>query len=225
MNSSSQLPAIPDRKPFYSLAAHSLTFFFRLFCRASWHGRDNVPLHGPLILASNHASFFDPPLIGCALPREICYLARESLFNFGPFGKIISALNSIPVDRDGGGAKGLKMILNRLKSGDGILLFPEGTRTEDGELLEAQPGIGLTILRSNAPVVPVYIKGSFESFSRHQKLPKPHKVSVHYGSPIDFAPMRKEFAEAPGAERKHFYLKAAELCMSAIADIKREVDS
>lgn len=212
----------PRRYGFYDFTARFLTLFFRLYCRASWHGREHVPDFGPLILASNHASFFDPPLIGCSLPREICYLARESLFKFRPFGKIISALNSIPVDRDGGGGKGLKLILNQLLSGQGILLFPEGTRTSDGHLLPAQPGIGLTILRSQAPVIPAYIHGSFEAFSRHHKFPKPHRISVFFGPEIDFGPLRDAFASAPQNEKKRYYLMAAEMCLEAIAKLKSE---
>ncbi len=210
----------PKRKLFYDITARSLSLFFGLYCRTSWHGRENVPSEGSVILASNHASFFDPPLIGCSLPREICYLARESLFHFGPFGKIISALNSIPVDRDGGGAKGLKMIFSKLKEGAGILLFPEGTRTDTGELLEAEPGIGLTILKTDAPVIPVYISGSFDAFSKNDKFPKPKKISVHFGEQIDYNHMRSEFKKASASERKEFYLKAAQKSMSAIAEIK-----
>lgn len=213
----------PKRKIFYDITARSLTLFFRTYCRASWHGRENVPSEGPVILASNHASFFDPPLIGCSLPREICYLARESLFHFGPFGKIISALNSIPVDRDGGGAKGLKMILSKLQEGAGILLFPEGTRTTTGDLLEAEPGIGLTILKTDAPVVPVYIEGSFDSFSKNDKFPKPKKISVHFGKQIDYHEMRSSFKKASASERKEFYLKAAQTSMAAISAIKSQL--
>lgn len=213
------------RKPFYDLSARVLTGFFRIYCRATWHGRENVPVTGPLIIASNHASFFDPPLIGCSLPREICYLARESLFRFGPFAKIITALNSIPVDRDGGGARGLKMILAELMAGRGILLFPEGTRTSDGELLPAQPGIGLTILKSDAPVVPVYIQGSFDSWSRRHKFPRPKKVSIHFGKPVDFSEMRRQFSEADRSSKKGYYLMAARKTLDAIAAIRDEIRS
>ena len=90
---------------------------------------ERVPLQGGVILASNHASFLDPPLVGCGLKRDINYLARESLFRFPGIGALLRSWNSVPVDRDGGGAKGLKTILDRLLNGAGIILFPEGTRT------------------------------------------------------------------------------------------------
>jgi len=89
----------------------------------------NVPLQGPVILASNHASFIDPPLVGAGLKRDINYLARESLFRFPGIGALLRSWNAVPVDRDGGGARGLKAILDRLLAGGAIILFPEGTRT------------------------------------------------------------------------------------------------
>src|SRR4051812_4460087 len=99
---------------------------------------ERVPKSGPVILAGNHASYLDPPLIGSALPRDINYLARESLFRFPVVGVILRSWNCVPVDREGGGGAGLKAILNRLEKGGGIILFPEGTRTRDGRLQPAR---------------------------------------------------------------------------------------
>ena len=112
---------------------------------------ENVPLQGGVILASNHASFLDPPLVGAGLRRDINYLAREYLFRFPGIGALLRSWNAVPVDRDGGGARGLKAILDRLLAGGGIILFPEGTRTRDGKLQPARSGIGLTVIKSNAP--------------------------------------------------------------------------
>src|SRR5207302_3928275 len=106
------------------------------------------PLRGPVSLASNHAFIIRPPLVGSGLEREINYLARESLFRFPVVGAILRAVNSVPVDRDGGGAAGLKAILGRLLAGGGIILFPEGTRTRDGLLQPARSGIGLAVIKS-----------------------------------------------------------------------------
>ena len=90
---------------------------------------ERVPATGGVILASNHASFLDPPLVGSGLHRAINYLARERLFRFPGIGALLRSWNAVPVDRDGGGAAGLKAILDRLLAGGGIILFPEGTRT------------------------------------------------------------------------------------------------
>src|SRR5277367_6036308 len=116
--------------------------FFRLMYTVYFRWRvynpERVPLKGGVILASNHASFLDPPLVGSGLHRDINYLARESLFRFPVVGAVLRSWNSVPVDRDGGGARGLKNILNRLLAGGGIILFPEGTRTMDGRLQKAR---------------------------------------------------------------------------------------
>ena len=124
---------------------------------------ERVPLKGGVILASNHASFLDPPLVGSGLQRDINYLARESLFRYPGIGALLRSWNSVPVDRDGGGAAGLRAILDRLLAGGAIILFPEGTRTPDGKLQPARSGIGLTVIKSDAPVVPVRTFGTFEA--------------------------------------------------------------
>ena len=98
------------------------------------------------------------------------------MFRFPGIGALLRSWNSVPVDRDGGGAKGLKKILDRLLAGGAIILFPEGTRTKDGSLQPARSGIGLTVIKSAAPVVPVRVFGTFEAYGRHVKFPRPHRV-------------------------------------------------
>src|SRR6187551_1485637 len=151
----------------YRLGWMGFRALFKLYFRWRIYGTENVPLTGPVILASNHGSFLDPPLVGSALPRDINYLARESLFRFPGVGAVLRSWNSVPVDRDGGGARGLKMILDRLLKGGAIILFPEGTRTRDGKLQPARSGIGLTVIKSTAPVIPVRVSGTYEAFGRH----------------------------------------------------------
>jgi 1-acyl-sn-glycerol-3-phosphate acyltransferase len=182
-------------------------------------GAENVPRTGPVILASNHASFLDPPLVGCALPRPINYLARESLFRFPIIGAILRSWNAVPVDRDGAGAKGLKMILERLLDGGGIILFPEGTRTSDGRLQSARSGIGLTVIKSDAPVVPVRVFGTWEAWNRHMKLPRPRRVGVIYGKPLDFRELRAEAKTCPKPRLKQIYQEVADRLMAEIAKL------
>src|SRR5665213_3949358 len=155
-------------------AIFSTYFRWRVF------GVENVPQTGGVILASNHASFLDPPLVGSGLPRDINYLARESLFRFPGIGALLRSWNSVPVDRDGGGAKGLKVILDRLLAGGGIILFPEGTRTKDGKLQRARSGIGLTVIKSDAVVIPVRTFGTFECYNRKIKFHLPKQLAVKY---------------------------------------------
>jgi len=188
----------------------------RAWFRLRVAGIENVPRTGPVILASNHVSFADPPLVGCALPRGIYFLARKSLFDIPLLGWVIRRLNAVPVDRDGGGGTGLKAILDRLSAGEGILLFPEGTRSPDGTVQPARAGVGLTVIKSDAPVVPVCVVGAFEAWGRHQAWPRPRPVVVIYGKPMDFAALRAE-AHGCGKERlKAIYQEVADTLMAAI---------
>jgi len=179
---------------------------------------ERVPLSGPVILASNHASFIDPPLVGAGLKRGINYLARESLFRFPVLGWILHRWQAVPVDRDGGGAKGLKAILDRLLAGGAIILFPEGTRTRDGKLQPARSGIGLTVIKSKAPVVPVRVFGTYEAYNRHMRFPRPfHRVTVKYGRPMHFEKLRAEAATCSKTRVKEIYQQVADEIMGAIA--------
>ena len=195
-------------------------FYFR------WHvfNAERVPQSGPVILASNHASFLDPPLVGSGLQRSINYLARESLFRFPGIGALLRSWNSVPVDRDGGGAAGLKAILERLLAGGGIILFPEGTRTKDGNLQPARSGIGLVVIKSNAPVVPVRTFGTFEAYGRHIKIPRPKRVAVKYGRPMHFEKLRGEEKTCSKARLKEIYQEIADEIMAAIAELKPRQD-
>jgi 1-acyl-sn-glycerol-3-phosphate acyltransferase len=185
---------------------------------------ERVPSQGGVILASNHASFLDPPLVGSGLKRDINYLARESLFRYPGIGALLRSWNAVPVDRDGGGAKGLKIILERLLAGNGIILFPEGTRTKDGQLQPARSGIGLTVIKSTAPVVPVRTFGTFEAFGRNHKFPRPHRVAVKYGLPINFEKLRAESKTCDKARLKEIYQQVADEIMVAIAKLEPKAD-
>jgi 1-acyl-sn-glycerol-3-phosphate acyltransferase len=195
-------------------AVYATYFRWRVF------GAENVPLQGGVILASNHASFLDPPLVGSGLKRDINYLGRESLFRYPGIGALLRSWNAVPVDREGGGAKGLKIILGRLLEGNGIILFPEGTRTKDGNLQPARSGIGLTVVKSNAPVVPVRVFGTFEAYGRHVKFPHPHRVVVKYGPAMKFEVLRAEAKTCDKARLKEIYQQVADEIMAAIAKLE-----
>ena len=199
-------------------AVYATYFRWRVF------NPERVPRTGPVILAANHASFIDPPLVGSGLTRDINYLARESLFRFPVVGAVLRSWNAVPVDRDGGGAKGLKIILDRLLAGGGIILFPEGTRTKDGNLQPARSGIGLTVIKSNAPVVPVRVFGTFAAYGRNHKFPRPKKVAVKYGAPMNFEKLRAEAKVCSKARLKEIYQEVADEIMAAIAKLEPHED-
>ncbi|MFM2081356.1 MAG: 1-acyl-sn-glycerol-3-phosphate acyltransferase [Verrucomicrobiota bacterium] len=186
---------------------------------------EHVPRTGPAILASNHASFIDPPLVGSGLPRDINYLARESLFRYPGIGWLLRSWQAVPVDRDGGGARGLKAILDRLLAGGAIILFPEGTRTRDGKLQPARSGIGLIVIKSSAPVIPVRVFGTYEAYGRHVKFPRPRRVTVKYGQPMDFAALRAEAKTCSKDRLKQIYQAVADELMRAIAQLQPHTDT
>jgi len=190
---------------------------FRTYFRWNIKGAGNVPATGPMILASNHASFLDPPLVGSALNRDIHYLARESLFRYPGIGMLLRSWNSVPVDRDGGGAGGLRTIISRLESGSGIILFPEGTRTVDGNLQKARSGIGLIVAKSTVPVIPVRVFGTFAAFGRHHHFPRPRRVGVSYGQALHFTELRAEFRKASKVRQKEIYQEIADTIMLEIS--------
>src|SRR3989440_12858656 len=182
---------------------------------------ERVPLKGPVILAANHASFIDPPLVGAGIRRDINYLARESLFRFPVVGWVLHNWNSVPVDREGGGARGLKAILDRLLKGGAIILFPEGTRSRDGKLQPARSGIGLTVIKSTAPVVPVRVFGTYEAFGRRMRFPKFRRpVAVKYGKPMYFEKLRAEAKECAKERLKQIYQQIADELMAAVATLQ-----
>jgi 1-acyl-sn-glycerol-3-phosphate acyltransferase len=193
--------------------------FFQLYSRARYFGAGHVPTDGPVILASNHASFLDPPLVGSGLKRMVNYLARDTLFDAPLVGRLLRSWKVVPVDRDGGGGAGLKAILERLRHGGVILLFPEGTRSGDGALHAAKSGIGLAVIKSTAPVIPVRVFGTFEAYGRHLKWPRPRRLVVVYGAPLDFKASREEAGSCAKPRLKEIYQEVADQIMIAISKL------
>ena len=208
----------------YYCGWRSFRTLFKTYFRAQWFNSERVPASGPAILAANHASYIDPPLVGAGLRRDINYLARESLFRFPVVGQVLRSWNSVPVDREGGGAAGLKAILERLLAGGAIILFPEGTRTHDGQLQRARAGIGLTVIKSESPVIPVRVFGTYEAYGRHLRLPRPGRVAVKYGLPMRFATLRAEAKHCSKERLKRIYQQVADEIMATIAKLEPHED-
>lgn len=185
---------------------------------------DRVPLNGPVLLAANHASFMDPPLIGSCLNRETHYLARNTLFRFPIFKNILDYINVIPVDRNGRSPKGLRAVTNSLKKNHSVILFPEGTRSHDGKLQRAKSGVGLLAIKSEAPVVPIRVFGTFESYGRHLKWPRPKRLHVKMGNPMWLNDLRTEARTADKERTKQIYQEAADQIMTAIDKLTPNAD-
>ena len=205
--------------PLYWWAWASSRWIFKNLFRCRVYNPEWVPIAGPVIIAANHESYFDPPFIGSSLPRAINYLARENIFSHWLSGPFFKGLNAVPVDREGGGAKGLKIILNRLINNNGIIIFPEGTRTFGGEMLPALGGIGLTIIKSQAPVVPVRV-WTYNAYNRNQTFPEPRMMSVKFGKPLKMQPLRVRAATCSRRELRGIFQEAAEVTMEAIKNLQ-----
>jgi len=142
-----------------------------------------IAASGALIL-SNHQSLFDPIMVGLSFDRRLNYMARDTLFGFPPFRWLIQSLDAIPIDREGLGLAGLKETLRRLKQGEMVLIFPEGTRSQDGEVASLKPGFSALAKRARVPLVPVALDGAYQAWPRDHAFPGLSTIHVHIGQPI-----------------------------------------
>ncbi|HEV3136294.1 MAG TPA: lysophospholipid acyltransferase family protein, partial [Pirellulales bacterium] len=147
-------------------------------------GRHFLPRSGGGLILSNHQSNLDPILIGLGCQRRLNYVARRTLLRVAPLRWLLNSLDTIPIDREGSGFGGLKETLKRLKRGELVLLFPEGTRTPDGEVHAIKPGFCAIARRSGVPLIPMALDGAFEAWPRHRSIPRPAVVHVEFGEPI-----------------------------------------
>lgn len=209
---------------FYWLTWTVLRGLFRLYFRWRILNVASVPSTGGAIFAPNHASLVDPFIVGAAVPRQTTYLARETLFRFAPLGWLLRKWSAVPLDRDRGSAAGLRIVFERLRQGDAVLLFPEGTRTRDGKLQPARSGIGLIVIKSEVPVVPVRVFGTFEAMRREAWLPLPRRVTVRFGQPLQFVALRNEAKNCSKARLKAIYQQVADEIMAAISELESGED-
>jgi len=167
-------------------------------CRVRVYGRKNIPKSGPLILLSNHQSFFDPLFGQAMIWQRFYFVARDSLFKNMFFGALLRSLCVTPIKRGASDLSAVRKIISKLNQGLAVCLYPEGTRTSDGRIADIKPGVALLSRRGGAKVVPVVIDGAFECWPRHKKWPSIGKVTVSYGEPMTSAQVRelgdKEFA-------------------------------
>jgi 1-acyl-sn-glycerol-3-phosphate acyltransferase len=157
-------------------------------------GSDRLHLAGPALIASNHVSFLDPPFVGQAFDEALYFFARKTLFDHPVAGWVLREWQTIPIDRDKPDASSLKATIRLLKSGKKVLIFPEGTRSPDGQLQKAEAGVGLFIAKSGVPVLPVRIFGTYEAFPRGARFPRPAQITLVVGEPYqpDLATHREQ---------------------------------
>ena len=169
----------------YDLSRIAVRVVGRLFCRLHFLGQEHFPPAGPALVCSNHQSYLDPMLLGGMCDRRLNYLARENLFHSKFFGRLIRYYDAIPVRREGMSIAGLKETLRRLRRNEMVVIFPEGTRSENGEIQALKPGFCVLARRAKVPLVPVAIAGAFDSWPKGVKFPRPHRICMAAGEPID----------------------------------------
>ena len=193
--------------------------FFRCFFLLRIVGKKKIKeswKEGGVLIVANHASYFDPPVVGVSYGKKTAFLARKTLFKKGFFGWLYPKLNAIPVDQEGPDMSSLKRIIKELKSGNPVLIFPEGQRSVDGKILPGEAGVGLVIAKSKAPVLPMRIFGAFEAFPRGAKIPKFFtKITVSVGDMITFDEDQLK------TKTRESYQKISDCVMNAIARIEK----
>jgi 1-acyl-sn-glycerol-3-phosphate acyltransferase len=176
---------------FYLLARFFFRLYFWIYHRLSIRGLDELEKYlasskCPVVLAANHESYLDPPLVGAVFPRPLRFVAWDGLFKAPLFSALISALGAVPVNQENkASAAGLlRQVMSFIEGGFDVLIFPEGQRSPDGNLLPLEGGVSLIASKTKAPIVPVWIDGTWEAFSLYMKFPKPRKVIITFGTPI-----------------------------------------
>jgi 1-acyl-sn-glycerol-3-phosphate acyltransferase len=200
-------------KPFYWLCYSLSGTIAKVAFQYRAYGQENIIEEGPAIMAANHQSYLDPPLVGITCRNELYYLARKTLFEKKLLGPVISRVNALPVDLSRGDLSALRAVMNLLKEGHRTVIFPEGTRSLTGQIQQARPGIGLIVAKTLAPVVPMRIFGSFEAWPKGGKI-RAHPVTVVVGKPMMFK--KEDFA----ANNREAYQKISEQILAAIAAIE-----
>jgi 1-acyl-sn-glycerol-3-phosphate acyltransferase len=197
----------------YSILKPVAAFLMRLLFRLEGRGTEHIPATGPVLIVANHSSVLDPPLIGGVCPRPLAFLAKAELFGIPGFGWLIRRLGASPLRREGADPSALRTAQRLLGDGKALLVFPEGTRGEEGVLREAKAGAALLAVQSGATVIPAYVCGSGRAWPRGRRLPRPVKVMVTFGAPL-------RFQRAVGADRRAHYEAASRRMMEAIGDLR-----
>lgn len=158
--------------------------FLKLYNGLEVFGVEHIPRSGPFIVASTHHSNLDPVAVGSACPRRLRFLAKRELFSNRAFGWLISTLGAIPLPRGEVGMAAMKEALKVLSGGEGLLIFPEGTRGPEGAIRPLQEGVAFLALKAFVPVVPCLIRGSFDAMPRGSSVIKPSRIRVLFGKPL-----------------------------------------
>jgi 1-acyl-sn-glycerol-3-phosphate acyltransferase len=182
------MPRSPDQltmRPFYGFFHYLSATVYAMWFRGEVVGSENFPKAGPYLIASNHASHLDPPLVGSQIARQMRFFARRSLWNSPLLAWWLDKVETIPVERDSGDIGAIKRVLQAIKEDRAVVLFPEGTRSPDGQLQRPKAGVGLMACKTGVPVVPCRVFGSFAAYGKGAGIPRfGTPVTIVFGPPI-----------------------------------------
>lgn len=199
----------------YRLAWVLLRIILPILGRWRVLGHENIPKTGGVIIAPNHISYSDPPVVGAALRRQVRFMAKEELFRIPVLSLLIRIVGAFPIKQKTADRAALKKALRLLEQGRVVCVFPEGTRSLDGNLLQPELGIGLIALKSRVPVVPIALVGTNKLLPPHSPLPKFSRVRVHIGKPIMMDDLYDRQSDRTALEQ------VGQRVMAAIADLQK----
>ncbi len=172
-----------------------------------------VPRSGGLLIAANHASYLDIPLLGCGMNRRAWYLGRNDLFPIPVLNGILQSLGWIPVRLGRLDREAFGKAINLIRAGKVVVIFPEGGRTQDGHLRPPKAGIGVIVSQTGCPVVPAYLKGTFDVLPPGASWPRWSRVTVRFGAPLVF----ETGTQKEKVETKQFYQQVSRTVIEQIA--------
>lgn len=171
----------------YKVVLFLVFWYFKLIYRNKIYGAEHF-YKGAALLAANHTSFYDPPLLSISTPYEVHFLARQTLFKPFLFGRLIKRLNAHPVSGKAQDVTVFKTVVRLMKEGKKVIIFPEGTRSRDGKLKAIKPGVAMLVARTGAAVIPVYLHGTFAIWPESKKFPKfSGRTACVFGTPLHFS--------------------------------------
>ncbi len=193
--------------------------YFYLYHRGRVYNAERLPDDGAFILAGNHISFLDPPFFGLACKREAFFMARDTLFRNPLANWILRSWHCVPISRERGDIGAMRTVLRMLGEGKAVLMFPEGTRSRDGQLQEPRGGIGMIAARANVPIVPMRIFGTDRALPKGARLPRPARVEIKFGEPFLY-PLPENFEDLRGDALKAVYFDIGREIMERIAALE-----
>jgi 1-acyl-sn-glycerol-3-phosphate acyltransferase len=172
--------------PFYRFSYNLVTFIMKSFFRLRVEGRENFPKTGPFMIVANHVSYLDPPLVGILPDRQVFFMAKSELFKAPVVAPIIKGLGAFPVVRESADMKAIRYSISLLKEGKIVGIFPEGTRSETGDVQEGELGIALLVKQAKVPLVPCHLNGTYHPVHFKGIIPVFNRVTVTVGRPMTF---------------------------------------